>query len=533
MRLISYKDISEIEKDIFLLRWVVILGGIFLIPIADKAQMNSVLAWTVILFGVLYNALVGYILFYRSYGVHVSYATSVADAFLLSMYISAYGSLMNEYAPIYLFSILTVAMRFGFLETVLMGLVDCLLYGAVLLISGRSFSSASQFLVPCALVLLAATLLGYFTHQVRRWQSEKELEEKRLERKVKELSILQEVSSAVHSLQASDVLCNIVDVSTRVLGFNRAALFLAKPESQEFEESFFNIRSSRPRHSPLEASLPPFQLTEEMFAIALKRTRPFTVTAPQEPQEQGEGSPLERQEQHHWIMVPLEGAEEPIGVLVVDYDHNEPIEESDLDMLGGLASTAVLAIENSRLHAKVQRMANLDSLTDIFNHRYFQESLRQKLSAAKELDQSVSLLMIDVDNFKSFNDTYGHRQGDLGLKSVARALDASVRQWDGLAARYGGDEFVAILPKANSERAAQIGLEIRRWVASRTEAELSEHRLPGLTVSMGIATFPIHAADAITLIDAADKAYYAAKRKGKNQMSIFEPVPLKNSDAEV
>jgi diguanylate cyclase (GGDEF)-like protein len=270
-----------------------------------------------------------------------------------------------------------------------------------------------------------------------------------------------------------------------------------------------------------------------MLTTALKRTRPFTVTAPQEPQEQREGSLLERQEQHHWIMVPLQGAEEPIGVLVVDYDHNEPIEESDLDMLGGLASTAVLAIENSRLHARVQRMANLDSLTDIFNHRYFQESLRQKLSAAKELDQSVSLLMIDVDNFKSFNDTYGHRQGDLGLRSVARALEASVRQWDGLAARYGGDEFIVILPKADSEMAAQAGLEIRRWVASHTEAELSEHRLPGLTISIGIATFPIHATDAITLIDAADKAYYAAKRKGKNQMSIFEPVPLKNSDAEV
>ena len=534
MNLISYKDIGEIEKDIFLLRWIAIIGGIFLISIADNVQMNSVLAWAVILVGALYNALAGYILFRRSYGVYLSYATAITDALLLSIYISAYGSLMNEYAPIYAFSLLTVAMRFGFLETVFMGLADCLLYGAILLTSSRSFNPTSQFLVPCALVLLAATLLGYFTHQVRRWQSEKELEEKRLERKVNELSILQEVSSAVHSLQSSDVLCNIVDVSTRVLGFNRAALFLTKPKTQELEESFFNIRSSRTHRSPLEASLPPFQqLTEEVFATALKRTRPFTVTAPQEPQEQGEGSPLERQEQHHWIMVPLQGAEEPIGVLVVDYDHNEPIEESDLDMLGGLASTAVLAIENSRLHARVQRMANLDSLTGIFNHRYFQESLRQKLSAAKELDQTVSLLMVDVDDFKSFNDTYGHRQGDLGLKSVARALEASVRHWDGLAARYGGDEFVVILPKADSETAAQVGLEIGRWVASHTETELSEHRLPGLTVGIGIATFPIHAADAITLIDAADRACYAAKHKGENQMSIFEPVPLNNSDAEV
>jgi diguanylate cyclase (GGDEF)-like protein len=519
------KNVGEIEKDIFLLRWVVILGGIFLIPIANEQQVNFVLAWTVILVGVLYNALVGYILFRRGYGVHISYAASVIDAVLLSMYVSAYGNLMSEYVPIYLFSLLTVAMRFGFLETVIIGLVDCLLYGAVLFISGRSFSPASQFLVPCTLVMLAATLLGYFTHQVRRWQLQKELEEKRLERKVNDLSILQEVSNAVHNLRSGDVLYNIVDVSTRVLGFNRAALFLAKPEGQDFEESFFSVRSSRPHHSPLEASLPPFQLTEEMFATALKRTKPFTVTAPR---GQGEGSALGRQGQHHWIIVPLQGDEEFIGILVVDYDHDEPIEERDLEMLAGLASSAVLAIENSRLHARVQRMANRDSLTGIFNHRYFQESLRQKLSAAEELDQTVSLLMLDVDNFKIFNDTYGHRQGDLGLRSVAHALEASVQRWDGLAARYGGDEFIVILPKADSEMAAQAGVEIRRWVAGHTEAELSEHRLPGLTVTIGIATFPTHATDAITLIDAADQAYYAAKRKGKNQMSIFEPVPLKN-----
>ncbi len=516
MNLISYKGIGEVEKDIFLLRWIAIVGGVFLIPIADDVQMNPVLAWAVILVGALYNVLVGYILFRRSYSVYLSYATSITDALLLSIYISAYGSLMNEYAPIYLFSLLTVAMRFGFLETVLMGLADCLLYSAVLLISGGSFSPASQFLAPCALVLLAATLLGYFAHQVKRWQSAKELKEKRLERKVNELSILQEVSSAVHSLQSGDVLCNIVDVSTRVLGFNRAALFLAKPKSHEREESFFSVRSSRTRRSPLEALLPPFQLSEKMFATALRRKKPFTIAAPQ-----GESTPLEGQDQHHWIIVPLQGTEEPIGVLVVDYEHNEPIEESDLDILAGLASSAVLAIENSRLHNRVQRMANLDGLTDLFNHRYFQESLRQKLSTARELSQTVSLLMVEVDKFKKYNDTYGHQQGDLVLKSVAQALEKGARQWEGMAARYGGDEFVVILPKADKKEAAEAAEKICRWIEEMTAVELSKHNLPGVTSSLGVATFPVDADDASSLIDAADQAMYSAKRKGGNQIHQF------------
>ena len=518
MNLVSFGDISEFEKDIFLLRWIAVIGGIFLIPIADDVQTNSALAWAVILAGVLYNVLVGYLLFHRSYSVYLSYATSVADAFLLSMYISAYGSLMNEYAPIYLFSLLTVAMRFGFLETVLMGLADCLLYGAILLISGRPFSPTSQFLAPCALVLLAATLLGYFAHQVRRWQSNKELKERRLERKVNELSILQEVSNAVHSLQSGDVLCNIVDVTTRVLGFNRAALFLTKPKSHELEESFFSVRSARTHRDPLEASLPPFQLTEEMFATALRRTKPYTVAVPHEQK----GSPdLEGQEQHHWIIVPLQGTEEPIGVLVVDYDHNEPIEESDLDILAGLASSAVLAIENSRLHNRVQRMANLDGLTDLFNHRYFQESLRQKLSTAKTLSQPVSLLMVETDKFKNYNDTYGHQQGDLVLKSVAQALEKGALQWEGMAARYGGDEFVVILPKADKEEAAEAAEQICRWIKEMTAIELSKHHLPGVTSSLGVATFPVDADDASSLIDAADQAMYSAKRKGGNRICQF------------
>ena len=518
MNLVSFKDISEFEKDIFLLRWIAVIGGIFLIPIADDVQTNSVLAWAVILAGVLYNVLVGYILLHWRYSVYLSYATSIADAFLLSMYISAYGSLMNEYAPIYLFSLLTVAMRFGFLETVLMGLVDCLLYGAILLIGGRPFNPTSQFLAPCALVLLAATLLGYFAHQFRRWQSDKELKEKRLERKVNELSILQEVSNAVHSLQSGDVLCNIVDVTTRVLGFNRAALFLTKPKSHELEESFFSVRSARTHRSPLEASLPPFQLTEEMFATALRRTKPYTVAVPH---EQKESPDLEGQEQHHWIVVPLQGTEEPIGVLVVDYDHNEPIEESDLDILAGLASSAVLAIENSRLHNRVQRMANLDGLTDLFNHRYFQESLRQKLSTARKLSQPVSLLMVETDKFKNYNDTYGHQQGDLVLKSVAQALEKGAHQWEGMAARYGGDEFVVILPKADKGNATEAAEQICRWIEKMTAVELSKHNLPGVTASLGVATFPVDADDASSLIDAADQAMYSAKRKGGNRICQF------------
>ena len=171
-------------------------------------------------------------------------------------------------------------------------------------------------------------------------------------------------------------------------------------------------------------------------------------------------------------------------------------------------------IENSQLHSRVQRMANLDGLTDLYNHRYFQEGLRAAVHEGRLEGKSVSLVMVEVDKFKLYNDTYGHQRGDRALKSIAHALEVSVRHREAVTARYGGDEFMVILPGLDKERGIEVAREMRQWIGRLTTADMSQYNLPGLRASIGVATFPDDADNASDLIDAVDQAMYVVKRSG-------------------
>ncbi len=498
---------DQIEKDIFKLRWVVLVVGLLTIVFQTPPSRAAALSWTAVIVGLLYNAGVGYVLYRRSYAPYVSYATTFLDAALLSLYIASLAGPTNVYAPLYLFSVISGAMRLGPAGTLGVGVMDCLFYVAALASAETTISDwRSQILLPCGLILLVAALLSYFVHVLHKGQHEKAERVIRLEKRITELAILQEVNTAVHNLKAGDTLRNIVEVSTKVLGFERAALYLVTGEGSDSDKSFFSTRDVAHVHETGYSSpmFPP-RPDDDVFAKAFEQNKPFVLY---DHTVDGDSHP------HNWIVIPLRGADAPIGVLIVDGGRGEPANDDDLDMLSNLASSAVLAIENSRLHSRVQRMANLDGLTDLFNHRYFQESLRATLKDAERKGGKVSLVMVEMDKFKLYNDTYGHQRGDWALKSVARALKASVQPHEGMVARYGGDEFMVILPGVDKGQAIKVAREIRQWIVRLTAAEMSQHNLPGLTASLGVATFPNDARNASDLIDATDQAMYVAKRNG-------------------
>lgn len=132
--------------------------------------------------------------------------------------------------------------------------------------------------------------------------------------------------------------------------------------------------------------------------------------------------------------------------------------------------------------------------------------------------------MSELDSLKRYNDVYDRRQGDIALLSLARALEACVEQWLGTVARYGGDEFVVILPGLDRSGALRAAHEVREGVRELTAAELSRHGLPGVTVSVGVAVFPADAKDAAQLIEAADRAMYVAKRRAGDQVETFSHI---------
>lgn len=159
--------------------------------------------------------------------------------------------------------------------------------------------------------------------------------------------------------------------------------------------------------------------------------------------------------------------------------------------------------------------ARRDGLTGLFNHRAFQEHLRRELNQAKRVGRPLALLMVDVDHFKSYNDTYGHPAGDAVLRQVAEILRAHVRGAD-LVARYGGEEFTLLLPGTGTTMGRAVAEKLCRAVAERTFVGARSSQPTGrLTVSIGVASWPEDASEPAALLDLADRALYAAKRSGR------------------
>ena len=174
----------------------------------------------------------------------------------------------------------------------------------------------------------------------------------------------------------------------------------------------------------------------------------------------------------------------------------------------------------SRDFEHTYKLATTDGLTGLYNHRYFQEQLSISIETARRYKANFSLLLIDIDFFKKFNDTYGHQAGDAVLRQVSDLLKKNVRTSD-LVARYGGEEMAIILSNTNEEEAVITANKICKAVASK-QFKLSESIERNVTISLGVATFPQHGETSTELIDFADKGLYRAKENGRNQVSIIE-----------
>lgn len=177
----------------------------------------------------------------------------------------------------------------------------------------------------------------------------------------------------------------------------------------------------------------------------------------------------------------------------------------------------------------LQRLSYLDALTGIANRRRFEETLDIEWRRTRRVGVPLSLIMIDIDYFKAYNDAYGHQRGDDCLKQVAVTLSESLQRASDLVARYGGEEFAVILPEIEAHRAAEMAEMLRERVES---LEIPHETLSGdsvLTISVGVATiYPQKELSTISLLSAADQALYRAKFEGRNQVLISDSFHLSN-----
>jgi diguanylate cyclase (GGDEF)-like protein len=221
------------------------------------------------------------------------------------------------------------------------------------------------------------------------------------------------------------------------------------------------------------------------------------------------------------LAAPLVTEASVLGLLTLVGPEDGAFDDQAARAVGALAGQGAVAIENARLHRLIQKQARTDGLTGLANHREFQEQLAHEVERAQRFGVPVGLVLLDLDDFKTINDQYGHLAGDNVLKAVSGALRGAIRDID-QASRYGGEEFAVILPHTTIEGATRLAERLRQAIAERV-ANAPDGRQIRITASFGVAGLPAHSATQVELIATADAALYRAKQTGKNRVAVGPP----------
>ncbi len=210
------------------------------------------------------------------------------------------------------------------------------------------------------------------------------------------------------------------------------------------------------------------------------------------------------------VYVPLRLRDQSPGYLAVFRKRGaKPFDTEDVRLITLLAAWTAVALENLRLAQNVEKLAVTDDLTQVYNYRFLKSALRREIKRAGRYHQDLSLLMVDVDNLKNYNDQHGHLRGSFLLREMAGLFSAHVRSWD-LVAKYGGDEFTVILPQTDAGAARALAEKLRRIIEDHTYLQ-EEGINARLGASVGIATYPLEAGSKEALIRLADERMYADK----------------------
>lgn len=228
------------------------------------------------------------------------------------------------------------------------------------------------------------------------------------------------------------------------------------------------------------------------------------------------------------MCIPMIARGQTVGLMHLAYSHGASSGEMahgqlQSDLAVSVAALLAMAVANLRLSAALREDAILDVLTGLFNRRYFDAALPREISRAARDKAPLAVLMLDVDHFKKFNDTHGHDAGDAVLRALGQALRSNCRQAD-TACRFGGEEFTILLPDTNEADAREWSERLRHLLRDM-EITSSGLVLPAVTVSLGLALYPIHGQDGYSLFKAADNALYIAKHAGRDRLCVAQCVP--------
>ncbi|GIV65068.1 MAG: hypothetical protein KatS3mg046_328 [Bellilinea sp.] len=224
-----------------------------------------------------------------------------------------------------------------------------------------------------------------------------------------------------------------------------------------------------------------------------------------------------------WLGVPLISGREVLGIIAIASYQKAAFDQRDQELLENIAQRAAMALDNAYHHLEVETRSQLDSLTGVLNHNTFLARLEQTVQTAQVCGQPVSLIMLDIDHFKQYNDTYGHLTGDRVLIELSQTIRHHIKK-DDLVGRWGGEEFIIALPDTQPEQAYLVAERIRAACQKIIILDRDKQVVPAPTISQGIACLPRDTAMLEKLIDIADQRLYVAKARGRNQIQAHTTV---------
>jgi len=338
---------------------------------------------------------------------------------------------------------------------------------------------------------------------------EKEFLREQLREREKELSVINRSSSIISSsLDIQTIYDSFIAELKKVVDVNWAAIVLIEENELYFLALSSEIGSAWQlgEHIPIKGSATEWVANHKKTVVEPDLTQESMFATGKYHLKQGVRS---------IAYLPLIAKGESTGSLIVACRHPNAYNQRQIMLLEQLASQIAMSVENARLYAQAEEKARVDELTGLLNRRSLDEMLTSEIGRHSRYGGVFSMIILDLDSFKAFNDSYGHLAGDKLLKQIAGIIKEAIRSAD-QAFRYGGDEFAILLPQTAIDAASQVAERVREQLVARVKSR----DIP-ITASLGLATWPADGIAAVEIIAAADSALYQAKHRGGNQSYFF------------
>ena len=502
------------EKQAIVIRWLAIILATGALPFLNL-KGGTIPLLTLIAVGALYNAIFQFFIVPRKPAwLTQGYISTVGDVLLVTGGVAVTGGIQSPFFLAYFAATVTAAVRFGGVAAITAVLTIILSYSGVVFwfdsVNGTALVSKdlTDLVLRTGFVAITGVFVGFVGDRARK--AERALQQE-LDRAHAALS---EVTVELNRDLEFEQTCQLTAEKGRaLLGADAVLLQVQMPSLIGQDESVPPTSVLYVDWNPeLKAAHAGADLGAVRLALQPALSEQVIPVADPNALLPSDHKPLPA---GIWVRVPVFHGARAIADMIVGFQGREqPLRETELEIMLTFAERAGIAMRNAHTLDQAQKLSVTDSVTGLPNHRYFHTRFDEELERTRDAGGSITVMMIDLDRFKVYNDSFGHAAGDVALKAAARTISSTMRREDTVT-RYGGEEFVAILPGVDIQTAPIRAQEICDTLAKVFMYNPKTIFAP-LTASVGWATYPVDAKNRDELLNRADLAMYMAKKRGRN-----------------